>query len=494
MNIQLVGIHKIFGKVHANNDIQLNIESGTIHGILGENGAGKSTLMKIISGYFSADKGQIILDGKEVKIHSPAEAIKQGIGMLHQDPSDFPPMKVLDNFMVGSPGTSFIDQIFPDHKATLSEFSNLCNQFEFNLDPDSYVDSLTVGERQQLEIIRLIWLGARVLIFDEPTTGISTPQKIKLFATLRILAKSGKTILFVSHKLEDVEQLCQNISILRRGKLVGKCNPPYDTEQLVNLMFGKSISLGDRQETNQGKPIIRIQNLSVEDYRLRLSDINLEVNSGEVIGLAGMEGSGQLTFLRSCAGLVRPVAGEIWLNQSNLTGKNYPEFMKHGASYIPASRMEEGLLPGLTLAEHFTLAYPSRGFFINQKQSKAVATEMIDDFNIRGTPTTPIESLSGGNQQRTLLALMRPDLSLILMEHPTRGLDVESSIYIWCKLKERCRNGTSIIFISTDLDELLFYSDRILVFFSGAISHPIQSTETTIDELGFLIGGKGWKA
>src|SRR5512135_807679 len=223
MNVELRHIRKHFGRVYANDDIVLKIPEGTIQGILGENGAGKITLMKILSGFIQADTGEIVLDGKAVVSKSPADANRYGIGMLHQDPLDFPPMRLIDNFLLGRAGG-----LFPDRKAVGREFRDLAAQFDFFLDPDAYVDSLTVGERQQLEILRLLWMGARVLILDEPTTGISASQKAKLFETLRKLAKQGKTIIFVSHKLEDVEALCSKVAVLRSGKLVGEASAPFD--------------------------------------------------------------------------------------------------------------------------------------------------------------------------------------------------------------------------------------------------------------------------
>jgi simple sugar transport system ATP-binding protein len=492
MDVELTGINKTFGTVHANEDINLKIPSGTIQGILGENGAGKSTLMKVLSGFIQADSGQILLDGRPVEISSPADAIQHGIGMLHQDPLDFPPMKVIDNFLVGSEDGR-ARGIFPNYPSLSRSFENLQKQFDFSIDPYSYVDSLTVGERQQLEILRLLWLGAQVLILDEPTTGISAPQKIKLFATLHLLAEEGKTIIFVSHKLEDVEQLCSRVAVLRRGKLVGEAEPPYAIDQLVTQMFGKAVTLGKRISCMPGTPpALLLKNINIEDSRLRINNVNLEVCEGQVIGLAGMEGSGQGLFLRACAGLVRPVAGKIFVGGKDLTGKNYHAFMQHGVAFMPASRMEEGLIPGLSLTEHFILSKEQKGLFVDQELAKTAAQQGISDFNIRGAPASTVESLSGGNQQRALLALMRTPLSVILMEHPTRGLDIESAIYIWKKLKERTFQGASIVFISSDLEEILHYSDRILVFFAGKVSKPLNAEDTSVDQLGQLIGGKGW--
>lgn len=492
MEVELVGINKSFGPVHANDDISLHIPAGTIQGILGENGAGKSTLMKVLSGFIQADTGKILLDSKDVVIHSPADAIHHGIGMLHQDPLDFPPMSVVDNFIVGSGDGRSLSGLFPNKSQISTEINQLQSQFDFNLDPEDFVDTLTVGERQQLEILRLLWLGASVLILDEPTTGISAPQKIKLFDTLKTLATQGKTIIFVSHKLEDVEQLCDQVAVLRRGQLVGAAVPPYDVDNLVTMMFGKMVSLEERQQTDLGKPVLDVSKLTLESARLRVDDVNLQIAAGEVIGLAGMEGSGQLMFLRACAGLIRPVDGKITINHKDMTGKKYHAMMDEGVVYIPASRLEEGLIPGLNLNEHFALAREEQGMFIDRKSVSEVTAERIKEFNIKGTPKSLVESLSGGNQQRALLALMQDTHSLILMEHPTRGLDIESAIWVWGKLKERCREGTGIAFISADLEEILHYSDRIVVFFAGKVSPPIKAVDTNVDQLGQLIGGKGW--
>jgi general nucleoside transport system ATP-binding protein len=487
MQVELRNIHKTFGKVHANNGIELTIHAGTIQGILGENGAGKSTLMKILSGFIRADQGEILLDGRPVTIRSPADAIRQGVGMLHQDPLDFPPMRVIDNFILGREGGLLTGQI-----EARKEFAKLADQFSFILDPEAFVDSLTVGERQQLEILRLIWLGARVLIFDEPTTGISAAQKEKLFTALRLLAAEGKTVLFVSHKLEDVEGLCSRIAVLRQGMLVGETQAPYTTKQLVNMMFGKTISVGERNPCSPGELVLSLQNMSVEDYRLKIQDVSLDICGGEVIGLAGMEGSGQGLFLRAIAGMVRTVGGRITVEGHDLTGRSYHIFKKNGVAYLPAARLEEGMVPGLTLTEHFILAEQAEGFFINWDKGQQLAQARIQDYNVRGTPSSTVESLSGGNQQRALLALLRVPLALIMLEHPTRGLDIESTIYIWKKLKERCQQGTSILFVSSDLEEILQYSDRVLVFFSGKVTQPLPADSLTTEKLGELIGGSGW--
>jgi simple sugar transport system ATP-binding protein len=491
MLIELRDICKTFGPVRANANISLDVAPSSILGILGENGAGKSTLMKILSGFMRPDSGRIALDGVQVTIRSPADAIGKGIGMLHQDPLDFPPLRLLDDFILGRRGGLLVDR-----RAAARRFRELAERFDFALDPDGWVETLTVGERQQLEILRLLWLGARALILDEPTTGISLPQKEKLFATLKRLASEGMTVLFVSHKLEDVEFLCDRAAILRQGSLVGIAEPPYVTKELVSLMFGKEVPRAPRTSAAPGKGVLAVKGVSLESPRLRINGVTVNVRAGEVIGLAGMEGSGQALFLGACAGLARPVAGSFCLDEGtkDMTGRTHLDYKRSGVAYLPAARLEQALVPGMTLSEHFTLSEGAKGFFIDRRAAARVAQERIAEYNIKGRPESPVESLSGGNQQRALLALLRTPLSLVLVEHPTRGLDIESTIYIWGKLKERCARGTAIVFVSSDLDEILQYSDRVLVFFAGRVSPPLAARALGVERLGKLIGGKGWES
>jgi simple sugar transport system ATP-binding protein len=492
MDVELRNIKKQFGKVKANDDISLTIKAGEVQGILGENGAGKSTLMKIFSGLYQADSGQIFINGKKVNISSPADSVRLGIGMLHQDPLDFPPMKVIDNFIIGSMvGT------FPNRKKVLKEFNDLQEQFNFKISPEAYIEKLTVGERQQLEIIRLLWLGAETLILDEPTTGISTSQKQQLFTTVKKLSKQGKSVVFVSHKLEEVEELCTQVAVFRQGKNIGQMKPPYNTDKLVEMMFGKVIARSKKECCSQGKLNIEISDLKIDDARLPISGVNFSIQKGEVIGFAGMEGSGQAQILRALGGIIRPSGGHIYLHgkdkkKQDLVGKHYFYYKESGISFLPASRLEEGLVGGLDLQEHFILAEKQKGFFIDQKGNQKLTEQRIHDFNIKGTAESKVESLSGGNQQRAELALMRQPLRLLLLEQPTRGLDIESTIYIWSKMKQRCKEGASVVFVSADLDEVIHYSDRIIVFFGGRVSKPLDANKVTVDQLGQLIGGKGW--
>jgi simple sugar transport system ATP-binding protein len=280
---------------------------------------------------------------------------------------------------------------------------------------------------------------------------------------------------------------------MQRGQLVGETKPPYVTADLVKMMFGKVVQPDARVNAAREEVTLAVEHLSIEDFRLRIHDVNIQLHRGEVIGLAGMEGSGQRQFLRTLGGLIRPVGGKLLLGATDLAGKPYKTFMDSGVAYMPAARLEEGLISGLSLTEHFILSNEQPGFFINKPAALAVTGERIKDFSVKGTPENRIEALSGGNQQRVLLALLRSSLNVLLMEHPTRGLDIESTIWIWAKLKERCKQGTSIVFISSDLDEVIRYSDRILVFFGGHVSKPVQAASTHTEQLGQLIGGKGWE-
>ena len=486
MKIELLDIRKYFGPVRANDGISMTLEPGTIHGLLGENGAGKTTLMKCLSGYQVPDGGTIKVDGRPVSFASPDEAIRRGIGMLHQDPLDFPQMQVLDNFLL-----AFDRRMVPDRRRGRAMLRELGTRFQFDLDPDAEVTSLTIGERQQLEMLRLLALGAQLIILDEPTTGISAPQKAKLFATLRRLAdEEGRSVVFVSHKLEEVEDLCHRVTVLRRGKVTGEAEMPCSVDRLVEMMFGRSLPSAECPLVEPGPVVLRVEGITIPSYRLIVEGVNLEVRAGEVIGLAGLEGSGQRLFLRACAGLERLAAGRVLLDGRDLTGAAYRRFLGAGVAYMPAGRLEEGLVGGLTLTEHFALAERNGPSLIDWAAAREQAADRIGHFNIVGRPESPVEALSGGNQQRVLLALLPPGLRLLLMEHPTRGLDVESANWIWQQLLARREDGTAIVFMSADLDELLERSDRIAVFYGGRVSAPVEACDTTVERLGYLIAGK----
>jgi ABC-type uncharacterized transport system ATPase subunit len=485
MGLATHDIRKHFGPIRANDGISFTIESGSLHGILGENGAGKSTLMKILSGFYGADSGEVDLDGETLDLRSPADAIKAGIGMLHQDPLVFLPFTVLDNFVLGSPGPQRLDR-----SNARVELERVSGELGFRFDSERLARELTVGERQQLEITRLMWLGAKVLIFDEPTTGISATQRDQLFLTLRNLAEHGLIVLFVSHKLEEVEELCDSVTVIRQGKVVFEAAMPVTSEVLVEKMFGKVFVEEDRDPAPFGAPVLELSRVTIEEGTTHIEDFSLSCAAGEVVGLAGLEGSGQRTLLRACAGLLAPSSGLLSVDGNSLNKASYRDHLAAGVHYLPAGRLEEGLVEGISIAEHLVLTSEDTSFFINWDAADEAARQEIDDYSIKGRPSSPAEALSGGNQQRLLLAMIPDEVRLLLLEHPTRGLDVGSAAYVWKRLLERRSDGTSIVFSSADLDELLRYSDRIVVFFAGDVFAMRNVGETGGEELGHLIGGK----
>ena len=484
--LELIDIHKHFGPVRANDGVTMRVESGTIHGLLGENGAGKSTLMKVLAGFISADSGEIYLEGKPLEVSNPRESVAAGIGLLHQDPLLCLPFSVLENFMLGRPGGMRLD---PD--AARIELEEMAERFDFKFSADATARSLTVGERQQLEIMRLLSLGVRVLILDEPTTAISATQRKLLFATLRRLADEGLTVIFVSHKLEEVEEICDRATILRAGQVTGDVQLPVPAAELVALMFGKNIIPEERADVPIGGPTLELQNLSAAERLVTLQDVSFQVGAGEVIGLAGLAGSGQQTLLRVCSGNRKPDSGAVLLHGKDITSESYNRHMDLGIHWLPADRLGEGLVEGLSITEHFALAGDTpQGFVVDWDGARQEANTKITHFSVKGTVESTPESLSGGNQQRLLLAMMPDHVELLLMEHPTRGLDIESAEWVWHQILARRNDDTAIVFSSADLDELLRYSDRILVFFAGRVLKELVASETDTEELGYLIGGK----
>jgi simple sugar transport system ATP-binding protein len=360
----------------------------------------------------------------------------------------------------------------------------------FPIDLKSYIDTLSLGERQQLELLRLLAMGAEVLILDEPTTGISAEQKEELFDSIRKLAEEGKTIVLVSHKLSEVQELCNHVKVLRRGKLVGEADIPCPIEKLVGMMFEEIPPRKERESYVRDEVLLKASDVALESDRVTVSNLNLDIFQGEVFGLAGLEGSGQRLFLQACAGLIHPDSGQLILDSENISRRPYHRLQNAGVGYLAAGRLEEGLVAGLSLLEHIALTDPDTKFVIDRVHYNEMTENRIGKYKIVGKPETMIDALSGGNQQRALFALLRTPLKLILLEHPTRGLDVRSADHIWQLLFSRVKGGTTILFMSADLDELVDRSDRIAAFSGGRMSRVVYASETSADELGHLIGGE----
>ncbi|MCB9451346.1 MAG: ATP-binding cassette domain-containing protein [Anaerolineaceae bacterium] len=522
MHIELRHIHKRFGPVHANNDINLTFGSGRIIGILGENGAGKSTLMKTLSGFQSADSGEIWLDGKHVDYTGPEAAIQNGVGMLQQDPLDVAAFTVLENFTYGQPG-SFL----PNRKAARHQLAELSRRFGFELDPETPIAQISIGQRQQLEIVRLLALGVRTLILDEPTTGISAEQKTILFDALRTLAtRDSMTVLLVSHKLEDVIALCHEVAVLRAGQVVGTRDMPATTGQLVTMMFGQELKphTREREDLSTAPVALELAGVTLRGKRVTVENFSLKIRAGEIVGLAGLDGSGQEMALRAAVGLEKPQDGRVLIQGSPIfasrleqwlahledvlrsserlfiprflvsllltvvSDQPYRRFLERGVAFGAAGRLEEGLVAGLTLTEHIAIV-TERQTLVDWGRAAQHTAAQMKTYDVRGRPESQIETLSGGNQQRMLMALMPEKPVLMVLEQPTRGLDVDSARWIWQQLLSRQAKGTAILFSSPELDELVAYSDRILVFYAGQVFEVPDASRTSADEIGHLIGG-----
>lgn len=442
--------------------------------------------MKILSGYQPYDSGEVLLEGQKMTFHSPGDALENGVGMLYQEPHDMPPFRIVDNYLLGHD-----ERLILDYRSAKKELKELSSSYGFELDLGARIDSLSLGERQQLEVVRLLAGGAEVLILDEPTTGISAEQKMVLFDSMRKLAhEEGKTLILVSHKLEEVQELCDYAFVLRGGKLAGEREIPCPNEALVKLMFGRVPARTERPSFELGDVVMEVRDLSVDTYRLSVQDIDLSVRAGEIFGLAGLQGSGQRLLMHACAGLQRPIRGQVFLGEREITNWSYHQIQAAGVAYVAAGRLEEGLVAGLTLTEHVVLAKKENDFFVDWSDARQDTQNRIDHYQVIGRPDSMVDELSGGNQQRLLFGLLNPSLRLILLEHPTRGLDVRSANYIWDLLYQRRQDGTAILFMSVDLDEIVERSDRIAVFSGGVMSRIVDAEQTTTEELGHLIGGQ----
>lgn len=478
--IQLKQISKVFGTLHALQHVDLQVSAGTIHGIVGENGAGKSTLMKILTGFQARSGGTIRIHGVPRRLATPAEARQLGIGMLYQEPLDFPQLTVLENFIGGSPHYSPAE-----HRA---ELASLCNQFNFHIEPHHRVEQLTVGERQQLELLRLIRNKVEILILDEPTTGISTRQQEQLFLALNCLRDEGKAILLVSHKLEEIDQLCDRVSVLRQGRIVLDTTLPFDRTEILEAMFGTLPTTRKQNHSTAGKDhCLVFSNVTVPGARSGLKIDHLEIKSGEVVGLAGVDGSGQSLFLRICGGLQEVSSGTV--HRFNEISPGHKARLDPRIAFLPADRLGEGLFPDMTIREHHILG-TSKEWLLSRTSGLAEAKSGIDTFGILGNPESRAAHLSGGNQQRLLLSLISPLVKLLLLESPTRGLDVRSAQWTWQQLHQQKGSDGTILFASPDLDEILSQATRVLVFFEGRIVLDRSTRDTSTTLLARAITGE----
>lgn len=478
MDVSFSHIEKRFGPLVANKAISLRLTPGRIHGLLGENGAGKSTLMRVLCGRLAPDAGSLLVDGRRYARLTPNQAAALGIGMLPQDPVDFPNLRVWENFALSGGRTL-------SRRQALARLDTACRRLGFDLPPELPTARLGVARRQQLELARLFDGDVRLLILDEPTTGIAPDEQALLFTVLRqFVAKGDRLAVLVTHKLAEAKELCDDVFVLRQGSLAGRFQAPLDRSTLLAAMFGAATGADLAGPTpsppappQPGPPLVRLEDVAFVRAGARLDPVRLEIRPGEIIALAGVTGSGQALFLRGLAGLARIAAGRLTVAGKPMTGRGIGPFLQAGIRFLPAARLEEGLFPGLTLAEHLRLAFPGRDADV----PTLFASRCVATFRLPDTPDLPAAALSGGNQQRLLLALGPDSVALLLAEGPTRGLDLASHGQVWQHLRARAAAGAAVVFASDDLDEIQHQARRVLVFFNRRLVADVTDPREIAD-------------
>ncbi|HEX5823203.1 MAG TPA: ABC transporter ATP-binding protein [Candidatus Limnocylindrales bacterium] len=498
--LEMRGITKRYPGVLANDGIDLDVRPGEIHALLGENGAGKSTLMNILYGLATPDAGEILLDGKAVTINGPSDAIDRGISMVHQHFMLVPVLTVAENIQLGDELTK---RGFLDRAEASKRIRELGTRFGFEIDPDEKVGRLSVGWQQRVEILKALFRDARVLVLDEPT-AVLTPQETKeIFAVLRRLAEEGHSIVFISHKLYEVLEIADRITVIRRGKVVGTRIPSETNEEdLAQLMVGRDVDLVvDRGESHPGAPILSVENLSVKNDRGRevVHEVSFEVRAGEIFGIAGVAGNGQDELVEALTGLRRAAAGTVRLDATDVTAEGIRAMHERGVSFVPADRQRFGLVlsypltDNLVLTDYYNAPY-AKGLVRNDRAIRERAKEAIEQFDIRTpSPNVTAGTLSGGNQQKLIVAReFDRELRLLVLDQPTRGLDVGSIEFIHRQTIAKRDAGTAVLLVSAELDEVLELSDRIGVMYRGRIVATLDGPTADKENVGLLMatGGK----
>jgi ABC-type uncharacterized transport system ATPase subunit len=494
--LEMRGITKRFPGVLANDRVDLSVLPGQVHTLLGENGAGKSTLMKILYGLYRPDEGQILLDGDPVEITSPTDAINRGIGMIHQHFMLVPTLTVAENVALGLGGRHGLADMRPVRKHLLE----VSEQYGLQVDPDAYIWQLAVGERQRAEILKALYRDARLLVLDEPTAVLTPPEVEELFVTLRQLTADGRGLIFISHKLHEVMELSDEITVLRDGRVSGTTRPSETSrEQLAEMMVGRPVELTrDVPAQEPGPDRLIIDNLRVIGDRgtEAVAGVTLSVRSGEIVGIAGVSGNGQRELAEAIFGL-RPIeAGSITIGGAGV-GAPAPKLVRRqGLAYVPEERMRDGAVGDFTVAENLMLvAYRNRPYtrrgLLNRSAIARRCTELVRGYRVK-TPTihTITRHLSGGNIQKVVIAReFSCDASVLVVAQPTRGVDIGAAEYIHERLLEQRANGAAILLISEDLDEVMQLSDRIIVLLEGQIMGEVARHAATVNEIGLLMSG-----
>ena len=495
MPLELKGISKSFGNLQANNQIDLKVGKGEIHAILGENGAGKSTLMNIVYGLLQPDSGEILVDEKLVKILEPADAIKYGIGMVHQHFMLIPVFTVAENIALGREKSKFGIMSFAEIKTKIKKLSD---EFKFDIDPDAIIEDLPVGVQQRIEIIKALMYDAKVLILDEPTAVLTPQETDELLDVMKILKSRGTSIIFITHKLREVRAVADKITIIRLGKVVGTQLPSASQEELANLMVGREVDLAPSKAAfNPGGNVLEINDLSIfnDSGRKVVSNLSLNIRAGEILAIAGVQGNGQSELARAIVNLEKHKSGSIKLDGKEILGSTVRDSLRAGIAYIPESRELDGLISTFSITENLILDVhdlepaASRGQ-LNRSYISENATTLVKEFDVR---TQSIEanssSLSGGNKQKVVLAReLSREVKLVVAAQPTRGLDVGSIEFVYEKLLAERANKKAILLISSELDEVMELADRIAVIYKGEIVGVVDS-DVSREKLGLMMAG-----
>jgi len=496
MRLEIRGLTKRFGSFTANDGIDLKVEEGEIHCLLGENGAGKSTLMNMLYGLLEPTSGEIVLDDEPVTFASPGDAIARGIGMVHQHFMLVPVFTVAENVALGREQTRGLGIL--NRRAAARRVRELSDTYRLAVDPDALVEDLPVGVQQRVEILKALTNDAKVLILDEPTAVLTPQESDELFAIMRQLKAQGTSIIFITHKLREVREIADRISVIRRGRVVGTTGPEASETELAELMVGRKVNLRvEKDAPDVGEVVLRAEDLVVVDPRGHqvVKGVSLDLRAGEVLCVAGVQGNGQTELVKALLGLIRPDAGTISFDGADITAATPRERLERGIGYVPEDRSHDGYVGDFSVRDNLVLDLFrsgdfSRGPSLAVRAIAANAEQRIEEFDIR-TPSasTPVASLSGGNQQKVVVAreMSRP-LKVLVAAQPTRGVDVGSIEFIHQRIVAERDSGTAVLIVSTELDEVYALADRIAVMFDGRIV-GIVGPDTPREEIGLLMAG-----
>jgi len=496
MHLELSGLTKRFGSLVANDHIDLVIEPGEIHCLLGENGAGKSTLMNMLYGLLQPDSGEIIINGEKVAISSPSDAIARRIGMVHQHFMLVPVFTVAENIMLGRENTRGAGVL--DRKKAHALVTELSDRYGFEVDPEALVEDIPVGVQQRVEIIKALTNEAEVLILDEPTAVLTPAEIDELIGVMRQLKANGTSIVFITHKLKEVRAIADKITVIRRGKVVGTAEPSASEAELAELMVGRAVDLVvDKEPAEPGAPVLEVRGLTVIDERghTAVDGVDLEVRAGEILAVAGVQGNGQTELAEALLGLIPIAAGRISLDGKELTRRSTRQRLDAGIGYVPEDRWTDGFVGSFSVAENLVLDLChkepfGRGLSLRTDAIDRNGQDRVSEFDIRTqSADLPVSSLSGGNQQKVVLAraMSRP-LKLLVASQPTRGVDVGSIEFLHNRIVTERDQGTAVLIVSTELDEIAALADRVAVMYRGKVVGVVPP-DTPRDELGLMMAG-----